>query len=209
MSGNPLDLASIFSAVTSSLMEKKQDLNKADTHNNDHGDNMVEIFKVITQAMEEKQGASSADQLAYASELLRNKSKSGSAQMYSQGLAQASQQFKGKSITADNALQLVQSLLGGGQAPAQPKAAPSGGDLLGSLLGGLTGGGSDDSGFDVGDLLNAGLTFMQAKQHGDSTAEALIDTLIASSQMGQTDHRAQSSKLVTNTIMQLIGSMGG
>ena len=60
---------------------------------------------------------------------------------------------------------LIQSLLGGGQ-----QAAPQmGGDLLGSLLGGQqlqsAGGGLSD-GIDVGDLLNAGLAFMNARQQG-------------------------------------------
>jgi hypothetical protein len=34
---------------------------------------MVQIFKMITEAMETKQGADPADQLAYASELLRQR----------------------------------------------------------------------------------------------------------------------------------------
>ena len=63
---------------------------------------MVEIFEVITQAMKDKKGANPADQLAYASDILRRK-QSGSAQVYANGLAQASQQFQGKSVTTDNA----------------------------------------------------------------------------------------------------------
>ena len=55
--GNQLDLASLFQTVTQNLAGKKEELNQADSYNHNHGDNMVDIFKVITQAMEEKQGA--------------------------------------------------------------------------------------------------------------------------------------------------------
>jgi hypothetical protein len=66
-----LDLGSLFQAVTRNLLENQNVLNQADTYNHDHGDNMVQFFKMITEAMETKQGADPADQLAYASELLR------------------------------------------------------------------------------------------------------------------------------------------
>ncbi|OGO18072.1 MAG: hypothetical protein A2Z14_07530 [Chloroflexi bacterium RBG_16_48_8] len=69
--GNQLDLASLFQTVTQNLMGKKEVLNQADTYNNNHGDNMVEIFRVITQAMEQKKDAAPSDQLAYASQLLK------------------------------------------------------------------------------------------------------------------------------------------
>jgi hypothetical protein len=207
---NQLDLASLFQTVTNSLAGKKDTLNEADTYNANHGDNMVEIFEVITQAMKEKRDADPADQLAYASQLLRGK-QSGSAQVYSRGLAQASEQFQGQSITPDNAMRLIQTLLGGGEAPApQASSAPSG-DLLGSLLGGLTGGGgtSGGGGLDAGDLLSAGMAFMQSQQAGEGTLESIVDALVSSSQMGQSTHRSQSGSIVANTLLQMLGSMGG
>ena len=110
-------------------------------------------------------------------------------------------------------MQLIQALLGGGQAPPPVPAEPPAPDLLGSLLSGLTGGEPQESqppaGIDAGDLLMAGMAFLQSKQEGDSNIEALVDAVVASSQMGSTPHRAQSSTLVTNTLMQVIGAMGG
>ena len=204
---NNIDLVKLFGTVASSLGDQREHLNQADTYNNDHGDHMVEIFEVITQAMKDKKGADPADQLAYASEILRGK-KSGSAQVYAHGLAQAAQQFQGQSVTTDNAGLLLQTLLGGGQAaPAQG----GGGDLLGALLGGLTGGqpgkqGADD-GIDVGDLLNAGLAFMNAKQQGSSNLEAAVNALMSDSPLNETSHRKESGALVANTIMQVLGAM--
>jgi len=206
-----IDLAQLFGAVANSLGEQRETLNQADTYNNDHGDHMVEIFEVVTQAMKEKQNASPADQLAYASEILRRR-QSGSAQVYANGFAQAAQQFQGQSVTTDNAGMLLQTLLGGGQAPVVPSQQAGGGsDLLGSLLGGLTGqpsqGQSTDDGLDIGDLLNAGMAFMNAKQQGSSTTEAAINALMSASPLGQSSHRKESGTLVANTIMQVLGSM--
>ncbi|MRR31644.1 DAK2 domain-containing protein, partial [bacterium] len=160
-----IDLGKLFGTVAKTLAQNQTQLNSADTYNHDHGDNMVQIFEVITQAMKEKQNASPADQLAYASQLLRAKSQSGSAQLYAEGLSDAASQFQGaKSINTDTAMTLIQTLLGaqgsvqtsgggsgdmlggllgglmGAQQPAQPQANGSG-DMLGSLLGGLMGGG--------------------------------------------------------------------
>ena len=207
-----IDLAKLFGAVASNLGNQREALNQADTYNNDHGDHMVEIFEVVTQAVKEKRNASPADQLAYASEILRRK-QSGSAQVYANGFAQASQQFQGQSVTTDNASMLLQTLLGGGQAPTAPtQQASGGGDMLGALLGGLTGQtnqgqGAADDGIDIGDLLNAGMAFMNAKQQGSSTAEAAINALMSSSPLGQSSHRKESGALVANTIMQVLGSM--
>jgi len=203
-----IDLAQLFGAVAANLLSEKDNLNKADTHNNDHGDNMVQTFETIAKAVQKKQAGSPADQLAYAGKTLKS-SKSGSAQVYADGLLQASQQLQGHdAISADNANLMLQSLLGGGAAPESNSS--TGGDLLGSLLGGLTGGGKanndDDAGLDVGDLLNAGLAFMNAKQSGSSNMEAAVNALISASPLGESDHRSQSSAVVVNSIMQVIGS---
>ena len=312
-----LDLEKLFQGVSNALVENKEVLNQADTYNHDHGDNMVETFRLITKAMEAHPNAEPADQLAYASQMLRQRSDTGSARMYADGLSQAADQFQGKAITPDNAMQLIQSLLGGGQPATQqaqtPQATPDllgsllgglmggqttpqstqtpqaqpdllgsllgglmGGqspaqtsqaqpDLLGSLLGGLMGGQStpqqaqtpqaqpdmlgsllgglmggqstpqqtsqtsssplgsllggllggqssqqqQDDGLDVGDLMSAGMAYLNAKQQGKSSLEAILNALIASSGGGQTPYRAQSSALVIKTLLQMIGSLSG
>ena len=341
---NNLDLGKLFQGVSTALVENKEILNQADTMNHDHGDNMVEVFKVINKAMKKSRADEPSQQLAYASRMLRKQAESGSAQMYADGLAQAANQFRGKSVTPDNAMELIQSLLGGGQAaspqaptspdlmgsllggmlggqsPSQPaQTSPAQPDLLGSLLGGLMGGGSpsqpaqapqaqpdllgsllgglmggetssqpaqtpqaqpdllgsllggmlggqtpsqptqaspaqpdhlgsllgglmggqtapqqasqsptdplgsllggllggqssqqqQDSGLDMGDLMSAGLAYLQAKKQGKSSLEAILSALVASSRGGQTPYRAQSSALVIKSLLQMIGSATG
>lgn len=209
MGGNALDLISLFQTVTESLKGKQAELNKADDYNENHGDNMVEIFEVITQAMREKKNADPADQLEYASQILRKRSQSGSAQLYSAGLAQAAQQFVGKELNSGNALTLIQSLLGGGQAPP-PAEEPS--NPLGSLLSGLVGGSQSkaaDSGFDAADLFGAGMAFLSSKKSGKSDVQAVIEALISGSQMSTSSHRSQSGTLVTQTLLDVISSLSG
>ncbi len=229
-SGN-IDLASLFQSVTGTLASNRESLNEADTNNHDHGDNMVDTFEVITQAMKEKKGADPADQLAYASEILRQR-KSGSAQLYANGLSEASREFQGQQVTSGNAMTLIQTLLGGGQAPVQQQQQSGGvGDVLGSLLGGanqqsqqqgggvggllgsLLGGNSQQApaqqssqGIDIGDLLNAGMAFMNTKSRGGSNIEAIVNAVVSSSAMGGS-YRSQSGSLVASALMQAVQGM--
>jgi hypothetical protein len=197
-----IDLYSLFNSVSEVLQENQASLNKADDRNGDHGDNMVEIFNTISKAVKEKDTSGVAGQLSYASEILSNK-QSGSAQLYAQGLSQAASQFQGQGVTQQNAIQLVQTLMGAGE------TAPADNSIEG-LLGGLLGGGKDDdAGIDAGDLLNAGMAFLSAKQRGDSNIEALVDAVVSASPLSQTPHRQQSSQLVVNTLMQQLGKLGG
>jgi hypothetical protein len=208
---NILDLASLFQTVTGTLSQNKENLNEADTYNHDHGDNMVDTFEVITQAMKEKKDADPADQLAYASEILRRR-KSGSAQKYADGLSQASREFQGQQVTSGNAMTLIQTLLGGGQAPEPQQQQGGIGDLLGTFLGGgakqtQNKGQQTSDGLDVGDLLNAGMTFMNTKSKGGSNIEAIVNALVSSSAMGNSSYRSQSGSLVANTLIQAISGM--
>jgi hypothetical protein len=133
------DLAKVFSAVTRTLQENQSTLNSADEFNHNHGDNMVQTFQTITKAVREKKASPPSEQLAYASQRLNQSALSGSAKLYQQGLNEASARFQGqKGITADNALQLVQALMGGQSSGGQAQASSGSGmtDLLGSLLGG-------------------------------------------------------------------------
>ncbi len=230
-----IDLAKLFGAVTTTLAENREALNKADTYNRDHGDNMVQIFQTIANTVGKSKGADQASQLKAASDVLR-RSSSGSAQVYAENLSRASQQFQGQTITPDKAGQLLQALLGstgkvtparqptsagddllgsllgglGGQAP-QGQAPSAGGDLLGSLLGGLGSQPAQESkgadGLDIGDLLNAGMAYMNAKQQGSGNLEALVSAAVAASPLGQSSHRSQSGAVVANTIMQVLGGL--
>lgn len=171
---NSVDLVKLFGAVANTLSQNQTALNNADSYNHDHGDNMVQTFEVITQAMKDKKNASAADQLEHAAQILRSKSGSGSSQIYAEGLANAASQFTGqKSITTDNAMQLVQTLLGAANNMNQGNGSTGGGDLLGSLLtglGGATGNESGNANTGGGDLLGSLLTGLSGAEGSTGAA---------------------------------------
>jgi hypothetical protein len=211
MAAKQVKLIDLFQGVTKALSSRKDALNQQDTYNHDHGDNMVQVFDTVARAMKEKDKAPPSEQLAYASELLRQR-ENGSAKYYAGGLSQAAQQFSGGKVTTDNAIQLVQMLLSGGQATA-PTAAAGQEDLLGSLLAGLgaSAGASASgqaAGLDVGDLLNAGLSYLNAEQAAPSDADGLLGALMSAAQGGNTAYRAESGAVVANALLQALGAMG-
>jgi len=264
MPQNRVDLVNIFQAVTQTLAQNQQTLNQADEVNHDHGTNMVQTFQTITSSLQQKQGKSASTALTYAAKQLSKSTTSSSGQLYAQGLAQAANQFKGKKVDSKGALDLLQTLIGGGQTPSQSPQAGSGdmlgsllgqltsgagdqpasasgsgedmlgtilgqltggagtqpsgaspspqasGDLLSSLLGSMTGSQSSSSGagggLDLGDLVNAGMNFMQAKQQGGSTVEALVQAFMSASGMGASARRTQSTSLVINSFLQSLAS---
>jgi hypothetical protein len=207
-----IDLAQLFGAVARNLSENRDTLNKADKYNSDHGDNMVKIFQSVANLIQSKSNVNHASQLSAASKELR-KDKSGSAKLYAEGLERASKTFKGKVINQDNATELIQALMGS-TLPASSTKTPGDteGNLMESLLdslGAVQPGGQqeDQSGLDIGDLLNAGMAFMDSKQKGGSNTEAIINAVLSSSPLGQSSHRTQSGSLVAGTIMKVLGSM--
>jgi len=199
---NGTDLSALFNVAAQALAANQSSLNQADVQNQNHGDNMVQAFQMISQAMASQRGTPPSTQLQHASDVLAQNATSGSGQVYAQRLAQAAQQFQGQNaVTPDNAMLLVQSLLGGGQ-----QSAPQGGaDLLGSLRGGQQG--QQTNGVDLGALLSAGMTFMSAKQQGQDNVQAALTALMSVGPLAQSQHRQQSGQLVGNALLQAIAGM--
>lgn len=236
MAAGQIDLLTLFKQVSKSVKKEQTTLNKADTYNHDHGDHMVEIFDVVTQAMKAKKNAQPADQLEYAAQLLRSKTGSGSAKVYASGLEQAAKQVLGKELNAATILSIVQALMGSAQQPGQKAGggdmpgslmgslmggsagsnnSADGGDMLGSLVGSLLGGSAGagsaskngGEGLDLSDVLGSGINYMSAKQSGKSNIEALTGALLSGSAMAETPYRAQSGEVVTSALLGALGSM--
>ncbi len=80
---------------------------------------------------------------------------------------------------------LLQSLLGGGQAPSS-NAMSGSNDLLGGLLSSL-GGSSTQQGqgsIQLDDILRGGMAFLQSQQSGGGGLQAVVDDLIAGKPIG-------------------------
>jgi hypothetical protein len=241
MANGQISLLDLFGQVSKTMQKNQKKLNEADSYNHDHGDHMVEIFDVISQAMKEKKNADPADQLEYAAKLLRNQAGSGSGKLYAEGLKKAAKTVTGKELNAGTILSVLQTIMGAGGTSAGASdgggllgslmgqaaggassgsdllgsllgqssgSSSGGGDLLGSLLGGLGGtGDSSQEGLDLGDLLGAGMDYMSSKQSGKSDMEALTGALLKGATMTQSPHRAQSSELVTSTLLKALSTI--
>jgi hypothetical protein len=235
MASSSVDLAALFGNVAQVLKQNKDLLNSADTQNNDHGDNMVKVFNIITQALEKKSKGSATNQLEYASQQVEKNCPSGSGKVYAEGLARAASSLGGEAINSDNAMQLITALLGssgneqtstttdgngelgnligsllGGASEGQSSGNNAPADAISSLLGGLLGGEqsasqSGQSGIGLDQILAAGMEFMQSQKQGQDTMSSLLDAVVAGSQAGS-GYRAQSGKLVASTLMQGLSS---
>jgi len=229
-----LDLSTIFNEVAKTLVQNQADLNAADTYNHDHGTNMVQTFKTVQKAVAKQKDKPVSEQLAYASETLKKKSTSGSAQIYAEGLANAATQFQGKELTRSTAGTLINammgmqggsssptsasggllgSLLGGLTGASQPQTQSGGGDLLGSLLGGLTGQQqapqTQQSSGGAGDLLS---TLLGGQQQSSSAPQGgagdLLSTLLGGQQQTNQPSQGGSGDLLTSLLGGLTGSTG-
>jgi hypothetical protein len=192
-----LDLMSLFGKATQALQENKDALNKADGWNGNHGDNMVEIFNLATEAIRNNPDASPAEQLAQAGKALAG-AKSGSAQLYSNGFAQAAEAVKGKDVTPQNMVAMVQSLMGAG-AQSQEEENP-----IAGLFGGLLGSDPDnqDDKFDLSDVIDAGFSFVKSKNRGEDTLTSLVGAIMGQSPASGSAHRSKSGELVTSSLLK-------
>ena len=198
-----INLIDLFTTASKALGQHREELNQADKGNKNHGDNMVQVMEVITQAMKEKKNSDAPAQLEYAAQLLRQKTNSGSASLLSDGLAKAAEQVTGKKIDIGAALGLLQTVMNGGK--GQPSSSGTS-DLLGSLLTGLTGGDSRkaDDGMDMGDMLNIGLGLLQTAKDSGIDLGGLSRSLVANTEMGKSEHRSQSGEIITNAVLQMV-----
>jgi len=221
MAHTRVDLANLFAVAQEAISAHQGEINDLDGYNGNHGDNMVQNMQLIVDALRQRRDQPPAAALQHASQQLQSQGHGGTSQYYAQGLAQAAAQVQGQSgLTADDALSVVQSLLGAipseghpqqpqattsvldqvlgmGQAqPAQQPQKPSG---LGSLL---------------ATLVPAALAFLQARQSGsDATAaagQALIGALTGSQQVNPLQSgtpRAAAGGLIAQSVLQAL--MGG
>lgn len=220
MAKTELNLVNLFQAVSTALTENKTSLNEADTYNHDHGDNMVKIFQLASQAMQKKKDATPTEQLSYAGKQIQTQLNSGSAKIYADGLLRASDQLQNRQqLQADDVIKLIQSIMGtvnqtqGTTDNQQSTDALStllgslGADLTNSQSGPQSGQSQSAGGLDINNLLAAGRAFLESRQRGESNIEALLDAVVSGSQMSSSPARVQSGKLVTNTLLQLLGSI--
>jgi hypothetical protein len=213
MSQPKLDLSTLFGAALQTMTSNRRQVNALDDNGN-HGDNMVENLRMIVEALEAKEKQSPSAALRYASKQLKSKGHGGTSQYYAKGLVQAANQFKGRSsLSNEDAVSLVQSLLGAIPSQGHPKKVKASDTVLEQMMG-LAQQPTPGEGLDVGDVLNvllpAGLAFLQAKQAGADTTTAATQALVSALLAGQVNPlqvgtpRAAAGGLIAQGILQAL-----
>jgi hypothetical protein len=201
-----LDLEVIFQSVQRVMEQNRLAFNQADAVNGNHGDHMVDIFGVASQAAREKAGASLSEAMGYAAELLRGMLANGSAQVYALGLAQLAEQLRKYNLDLDDLLPYMRKVME--REPIGVKSARSG-DILKAFIAALAGWqqGTDDPGkasnsLGLSYMFDLGVTYMQAKQRNATRAEVIADAATSVSPLKDKHHRYESGKLAILTLLQ-------
>ena len=208
------ELAPLFQAVGEALQHNRVALNESDPFNGDHGDHMVQIFRLASQAAVEKRDAELADVMAYAGRLLEQQKHNGSAQVYASGLMQMSEQFHKYDVSLEDLLVYVQGAVV--EDPRKQNSSSRGGDVLKALASGLAGWGAveeggvpaQDSPLDIGALFEFGIAYMQAKKRGGSRTEILADAAVSVTPLRAVPHRYESGKIAIQALVQAMQSVG-
>ncbi len=163
--------ADLFSAIADQLRKDKSRLNDLDRvgGNGNHGDNMVHNFDMVANELRTNPNQDAGEQLRRAADLMQQRGRGQSAQIYAEGLREASQQVAARpGIGLDDLVPLLQGLLGGVQ--RRSGAQQGQGSMLDSLLPGIMG-------------------FIGARNSGRGGLEAAMDAIRAATQgADQTQH---------------------
>jgi hypothetical protein len=221
MSQPTYDLSKLFGVALEAMTAQRQEINALDGYNGNHGDNMAENLRLITESLQEKSSQTPAEALGYASQRLQSHGRGGTSQYYARGLSQAAEQFQGRSsLDGNDVMSLVQLLLGAIPSEGhQPQPQP-GGSVFEQVLGMASEQPPQamlqESELDLGDVLNtllpAGLAFLQAKQSGADTASAATQALMGTLMGGQMTPlqagtpRAVAGGLIAQSILQALAT---
>jgi len=221
MSQPTFDLSDLFGAALQDMTANRQEINALDGYNGNHGDNMIENLRMITESLQEKSSQTPSEALGYASQRLQSQGRGGTSQYYATGLSQAAEQLQGRSsLDGNDVMSLLQSLLGAIPSEGHQPQPQAGGSVLEQVLGMASGqppqAMPQDSDLDLDDVLNvllpAGLAFLQAKQSGADTASAATQALMSALMGGQVNPlqagtpRAAAGGLVAQSILQALAT---
>jgi len=222
MSKTKVDLSALFAKALNTVTANREEINRLDGYNGDHGDNMVENLRVITEALRAKRAEPASKALQYASQQLEENGQGGSSRYYADGLKQAAEQLQGQTkIGKNDVAALVLSLLNVLPSEGYPERAELGGNVLEQVMEQAkrqqSQAESQKSDLNVADLISTllpmGLAFMQAKQSGADSSSAALQALMSSLMSGgmnplqANSPRTAAGGLIAQSILKaLLGS---
>jgi len=221
MSQSGIDLGSLFNAALKTVTANRQKINKMDSEQSNHGDNMVNNLKIIIDALANRSEEAPADALQHAAEELQAKGQSSSSKYYADGLSQAAEKLQGKDqLDKSDILNIVQTLMDA--VPSQRSTQQvSGGESVLQSVANLASKqqpqASKKKGPGVGDLLSvasaalpAVMAAMQGGQSGADPISAALPALLSGLMGGQLNPlqastpRAAAGGLVAQSLLKAL-----
>jgi len=216
----PPGLGQVFFKVSTVLESNRQDLNDADPINGNHGDHMVEIFKVASTTssalMTGSRPVSMSEILFTVGRLLEAFPENESAHVYALGLTRFAHEFQSREIELPDLEAFVRRVLADSPDVSHPPSPDRGKDVLRALLDGLVGwrkaekGQASASGWlDMGALFEFGIIYLQAKEAGGSKAEVIARTAAMASPLNEVPHRLKSGRIALLALLQALDADAG
>jgi len=209
-------LAPLFEAVQVALQQNRLDLNQADSINGNHGDNMVAVFQVATQAAEAVQDEGLAQAMLFSALALEALTQNGSAQVYASGLRQMGAQMMRREVTLDELITTVQGASkrkGMTEEETQDIQTSRSGEVLKALLSGLAGWNQVEAGktvsenpLDIGAMFEFGMAYLQANQRNSERIDVLADAASSASPLSKIPHRHRSGVIAIRALLQAMQS---
>jgi hypothetical protein len=219
MSESPIDLGDLFSAALKAVSSNRQQINQLDGYNGNHGDNMAENMRIITEALQAKRSQPPSEALQYARQMLEAQGKGGTSKYYAQGLDKAAAKLQGQSqFNSNDVMSLLMSILGAVPSESGPQQSNTEASALQQIMGltsqQQTKTGSQAGTPDIGGLLDAlmpaGMAFLQAKASGADSASAAQQAMMKALMAGQVNPlqagkpRSAAAGLVAQSILQAL-----
>jgi hypothetical protein len=215
LGGQSQALASIFQTVGAVLQDNQEALNLCDPVGGNHGDQMVEVFKIAKAAVAEIDNASLVEGMAAAARQLETAGESVISKIYAHGLAEMAEQLKIKQVSLQELIESIRSSL------ADDTISQSGhhvsenetrkGQVIKCLLAGLAGWNRLEEGqpktdvpLDFGALVGIGMAYMQAKQRNQERIDVLADATASASPLGKSECHYRSGKIVIKALLQAL-----
>jgi len=207
-----IELGGLFQVVADVMQQERGHFNQADPYNQNHGDHMVEIFDLASDSVNSLAGQQLSNSMEYAAEQLAALPANGSAQVYSQGLAQFARRFREYEVSTDELIVYVRGLLKAEKEKPTERAevrSSQGAGVLKALMAGLADWRSVYKGrepardpLDVGYLFDLGVAYMSAKARGGGRAKVIADAAVSVTPLNSIPHRAESGRLVIQTLLE-------
>lgn len=190
------------------------ELNAEDSFNHNHGDHMVEVFRIAAQTVTDEQAENLADALESAASRLEKYRQNGSAQLYSVGLRKVGNHLKQQDIQLQEIIAAIRSVSKEGNVHPEhslESPPPRTGEVLKALLAGLAewnqvaeGNSAGGNPLNFNAMFEFGMAYLQAQQRHQNRLDVLADAAASSSPLGQVPHRCHSGTVAIRALLQAL-----